>query len=387
VTTYFYIVTSDYGVYGTAESEQVMARPLKQSPVVAWGPSENLWDSTRNATITFDFVTNGVRNLGSTDISPLIAGDEGPPLYGIIQALNCEGANMRIRGINDTPDRFTLPPKASNPIMAALIYVKSEDLEVATFNPDDGDTYTYSTTLATKGNTIYAGGGIHAALRSSVDGQWYISESLVDGSGETLLIPDVTEEKWVKIAQADQNSTSLMTVTNATFSTVSSWDDIDQVGWFCDYIKTGGYTALLCFSGQVLTPLQLWSDDEEIYNTDAAPDADPDGDGVVNLLEWGLAGVPTDSESTGTAPRLIGVDGTGTNLVYRYPRKVNDPKPAYTVVESGDLFLGFSDNSATYTETGTGPNVGGTGGQYVWVTNTIPMDLDAKFIDLDVQEP
>jgi hypothetical protein len=324
-------------------------------------------------------------------IAPQSDPTQAPPMNGIVKA---EGAdltiNMRIRGRGlDSPNRFTISPKDYDGPMASLLYFKSEDLEVAggTFNPDDGDTYTFSSTLGGPGTAFLAGGGLHAALRSSVDNRWYISESKIDGGDETLLIPDLTEEKWTKIDQADQNSAERMTVTNATFSTVSSWDDIDQVGWFCDNMDSCSWTALLTFSGQVLTPLQLWSDDEEIYNTDAAPDADPDGDGVVNLLEWGLAGVPTDSESTGTAPRLIGVDATGTNLVYRYPRKINDPKPAYTVVESGDLFLGFSDNSATYTETGTGPNVGGTGGQYVWVTNTIPMDLDAKFIDLDVQEP
>jgi hypothetical protein len=385
-------------VYGTAESEQVMARPLSQSPVVAWGPSTDIW-SVRwtNAAFEHDNVTNGVRNLVATEFNPMISPDDppgvAPPMWGVIQGVNFEDeTSLRIRGAGDSapaPDKLNITPKTVGiaPLMASLIYFKSEDLEVATFNPDDGDTYTYEAATADLRTIFEAGGGLHAALRSSVDGRWYISESKIDGNDQTLLIPDLTEEKWVMIDEADEFSTTLMTVTNATFSTVSSWPDIDQVGFFCDSMSQLGFESLLTFSGQVLTPLQLWADDEEIYNTDAAADADPDGDDVVNLLEWGLAGVPTDPGSTGTAPQLIGVDATGTNLVYRYPRKVNDPKPAYTVVESGDLFLGFSDNSATYTETGTGPNVGGTGGEYVWVTNTIPMDLDAKFIDLDVQEP
>jgi hypothetical protein len=229
------------------------------------------------------------------------------------------------------------------------------------------------------------GGQVHAAIRNGAS-DWYVSESSRNTTG-VMEIPDVAAEKWTLLTVADTNSTEMMTVTNNVFSDAPAFDDIQAVGFFADNGMNLHIESFRLVVGQQPTVMQIWTDDQGIYNADAAADADPDLDGVVNILEWGLFGDPQDPESTGSKPKLAGVDAAGTSLIYLYPRKVNEPKPAYTVVESGDLFLGFSDNSGTYVETGSGPNVGGSFGEYVWVTNTIPMDLNEKFIDLDVQEP
>ena len=126
-------------------------------------------------------------------------------------------------------------------------------------------------------------------------------------------------------------------------------------------------------SGQVLvtliTPLQSWR--QTYFGTTAATgtaanDADPDGDGLVNLLEYALAGDPLQS-GTGILP----VSGTSAgHLTFTFPRQRSDL--IYEVEVSADL--------ATWAVIATNP---GTIGQSVTVTD--PQSISARrFLRLKV---
>jgi hypothetical protein len=375
----------------------VPVRPLGRSPLVQWGPAADIVTKAENPTYAETQIAVGggdtieYREGNGVDDTMWNSGvgtyntNAVPALWGITQlyslsnslndAYNYQMRNaspydyirMRARdGLDYSVERYSI-----------LIWSETGGGVDLT-----GQSASYDVALQAN---FTQGGQVHAAIRNGAS-DWYVSESSRNTTG-VMEIPDVAAEKWTLLTVADTNSTEMMTVTNNVFSDAPAFDDIQAVGFFADNGMNCHIESFRLVVGQQPTVMQIWTDDQGIYNADAAADADPDLDGVVNILEWGLFGDPQDPESTGSKPKLAGVDAAGTSLIYLYPRKVNEPKPAYTVVESGDLFLGFSDNSGTYVETGSGPNVGGSFGEYVWVTNTIPMDLNEKFIDLDVQEP
>jgi len=139
--------------------------------------------------------------------------------------------------------------------------------------------------------------------------------------------------------------------------------------------------------GESATPLQLWTDGFNIYNDDAAGTTDYDLDGVNNVHEWGTLGDPTDPGNSGKPTRSLGLDGTGTNLVYIYPRLESATRPTYTVLEKDNLIYDFTWEPADATETGAGlwntnnPTLG-----LEAVTNLVPIDLNVKFIGLEITE-
>ena len=103
------------------------------------------------------------------------------------------------------------------------------------------------------------------------------------------------------------------------------------------------------------------------------------------MVEWGLAGDPTDPNDTGKKPKAAGVDATGTNFVYVYPRLTAAARPIYTVVEKRNLQYSPTWDPADATEVGAGAAGYGAGVQ--GVTNLVPIDADVKFFNVDIQEP
>ena len=113
-----------------------------------------------------------------------------------------------------------------------------------------------------------------------------------------------------------------------------------------------------------------------------AEDDDYDGDGLVNLYEYGLGGDPTNALDQGTSPEFAVVEDAGGDFFgYIYPQ-LSDPQSglSYHLETSTDLAWG-SWVDAGYTVEGT--NV--TGGTLDFVTNTMDLAEDQKFIRLIIQ--
>ena len=72
------------------------------------------------------------------------------------------------------------------------------------------------------------------------------------------------------------------------------------------------------------TPLEAWAAGYGLTEATAAAGADPDGDGLANLAEYALAGVPTNS-STSILPVVSTLTTNGTNwLRFAYRARTND---------------------------------------------------------------
>jgi len=129
-------------------------------------------------------------------------------------------------------------------------------------------------------------------------------------------------------------------------------------------IGTDLANALVPISG--VNAYEEWAAGFTLSGTNALETADPDGDGLGNLCEYGLGGDPTNGANTGISPSFDPSADTG--MEYLYPR-LSDPSPGvdYSLELTDDLVSGDWKNSG-YTETGTRAiNTG-----FEWVTNHVP---------------
>jgi hypothetical protein len=79
-----------------------------------------------------------------------------------------------------------------------------------------------------------------------------------------------------------------------------------------------------------------WTALHELAGEDSLPGADPDGDGVSNLLEYALGGNPTVPGSTALPAADTAVIGEVTHLTFRFSR-IADPALVYEIWASNDL--------------------------------------------------
>ena len=111
-------------------------------------------------------------------------------------------------------------------------------------------------------------------------------------------------------------------------------------------------TGVLTVTGGVspTSPLEDWR--QTYFGTtanldDAADTADPDGDGLANLLEYATGTAP---DVANASPVVIGKSGDGQFLTLSFDR-INDPSITYTIEAGNDLAAGFTATGTTYTGT------------------------------------
>ncbi|MCF7818005.1 MAG: hypothetical protein K9M54_08995 [Kiritimatiellales bacterium] len=74
------------------------------------------------------------------------------------------------------------------------------------------------------------------------------------------------------------------------------------------------------------TPYRRWASMHGLKGSEALPNANPDGDALNNLYEYGLGGNPTDGNDVGMTPIYGNLDEHGTNFAYIYPRRIDANK-------------------------------------------------------------
>ena len=122
--------------------------------------------------------------------------------------------------------------------------------------------------------------------------------------------------------------------------------------------------ALVTISG--VNAYEEWAEGFSLTGTNALETADPDGDQLDNLHEYGFGGDPTNATDTGVSPTFGPAADSG--MEYLYPR-LRDPSRGveYSLETTEDLLSGDWKNSG-YTEAGTGAIDAAFG----WVSNSVP---------------
>ena len=132
-----------------------------------------------------------------------------------------------------------------------------------------------------------------------------------------------------------------------------------------------------------LGPMEEWAINHGLEGTDATADADPDGDALNNLGEYGLGGDPTNPADQGIPSTYALNEAGGTNwITYIYPKRSN--------LNSGlTYYLELSTNLVDGTWINDGYDVVGTGiinPEFNTVTNQIPTEPEReKFIRLVIE--
>ncbi len=394
--SYFYTVAADYGVYGEAESARVHVRPLGKTTLMNWGPSTEIVTANENWDVTTQ-LTNGILNhIGSNPGGAMWIHGTGtyntnaaPALYGISQLGDGAWAQRHLRD-DEGPNHYDLirlrtkSGSGATPggYASSLIWVDSADFVGGT-SIDLSAAGLFFESSNNDWTEEIGYGTLRTAVRNA--GQWYVGETVHTDTGDTLI--DLSAENWTTLTPADLNSTSMMTVSGQTFSvSSSSLTAVDAVGFFCDHLKSFYMFSWKITKGQQPTAFQMWADGWNIYNE--LPTDDHDGDGFSNVHEWGVKADPTDPNSLVRKPRSLGLDTTGTNLVYVYPRLETIPVGlSYTVQQDNDLVFAPVWSAVTPDpEVATGLwNTNSPGLGVEAVTNLIPTDLNTKFIGLEIK--
>ncbi len=111
--------------------------------------------------------------------------------------------------------------------------------------------------------------------------------------------------------------------------------------------------------------------------------ADPDGDGIINLLEWILGGDPSVMDRAQISPRLV--EATGGGLEFTFRRREGLPAGTVTDVTVSEALAGFAPDA---TVTGVPVVISnGDGTETVTVPVSGPPDKAKVFLRLEVSAP
>jgi hypothetical protein len=134
---------------------------------------------------------------------------------------------------------------------------------------------------------------------------------------------------------------------------------IDEVRIYNRALSPSDIEAVMNYQPGPVEWYQIWAGDNQLKGSDGGITADPDGDGLANLLEYGLGGNPVQPDSFTLQPRLhLEPDSGIVGLEFR--RAVSTL--AWTFEYSTDLSEWF--NAGSMPQFQLAPVTGGTDGMY-----------------------
>ncbi len=393
--TNYYSVRANYPL-GSAVSAEIPGLPFASIKQIDWfgdqtGGKDNISTGQFAVDQTTGLTTNGGMMYIDRTSTPLLSTSinakyENVPLYAIVQN-NSVGVDISGgKGVSG----FEVQTKDSNGLasddvdlwantgksMNMLAYIEAADWS-ETQTPVDITQDTHSVTLANKLMT----GTLRLAIRNN--GQWYVHQTAIaNGSANIpagkLTIGNLYDENWAAVnISADTlfpNPGAFNKNNNASFTSV------DAIGWY--WIGAVGgrlkvYELTYSASGSIPS-IDFWAGNNSVTNLYG----NNDGDALINLKEYAFGGNPNDENDVGTLPNYtIGTYG-GTNGFFVVHVELRDPAPGvdYSLETATDLAFPVWGAEGTV--------VGEANVDYYFkaVTNFIPADVAAKFIDLKVNE-
>lgn len=153
------------------------------------------------------------------------------------------------------------------------------------------------------------------------------------------------------------------------------YEAVGNPGTGIEIAQLTGTGTLTVLTGAPANPYDTWATSFNISGADAAKTADPDGDGLINVLEYAILTSPV---AAGGTPGYS-VERSGNLLTLTYNR-VADPGLTYTVQGTSDLNGTWTTIAAEGNPSTGAANVAGS----VTVTDTVPYTTGKRFLRLQV---
>ncbi len=126
-----------------------------------------------------------------------------------------------------------------------------------------------------------------------------------------------------------------------------------------------------------------WTASFGLTGNDALPGTDVEPDGLDNLLEYALGGIPNVDDAATVAPSASFAMDTGTNWFYHvYNERTDDPRITYELGRKFDLVFGTNWGTGAIEFVGESADVGGIKS----VTNRVPTGAPNAFLRLKVNK-
>ncbi len=395
VWTYYYVLRSASGTNESANSSQESGAPVPTTYLLQMG-ANNSW-TTANSPKNPSF-----ENLGGTTTSNIVTVAPIDPLLtenvsasgiyaentvrGIMQFYTGQFRRARVMNRNDP---VTLKVESgqlgsANTNSAILLYVQASEMDspAATVSLVD-QAYKYELDVAslTRADSASTNDYIHAAVRQG--GTWYVSEKANEGSG-VLVIDDLGASSNLWAVLDTSVTTSFMSIIGVTNLPVTL-NSVDAIGWFSENTKILAVASLTVSVQDVsgITGYDWWQAGNLLVPPAGDMGSDPDGDGAVNLMEFGLNGDPSDVGNTGVAPEIDMVNMGGTNYLQyvHLRRKGTNLGISYKLKDTVNLvFIPMTNDAAVAAQ-----YIGDYDANYESVTNLIPVTENEKFIRLEIE--
>lgn len=220
------------------------------------------------------------------------------------------------------------------------------------------------------------GGGTYSALVTALDRNGGSDEAgaTIYDSGSGIFILDGSTWKLAGVTTS---------VSNVSGSSTSTFGNAGDYNYFVRMAQYASQVTAAIPDPQTYTG---WKIDYSLYNADANDDADPDSDGIENLLEFALGGNPGVNNRSILPVRAIVEDSGSSYLELSFTRPKGLSEITYTVQTTTELATWPADGS------GVNPNPvivdNGNGTETLTYRRTQAVEANARaFIRLKVTTP